>query len=123
MTWIKRKHWSKPNLPDSAFVEIKGFDDDSTKFGQIGDFCWDWSEDNECVISEYRLISNFGRIVSETKMTKTEVHVPYESVLLNFADESTAGLMMIWWEEFGIKKFTDWLAKVESGEYKYGDKE
>ena len=62
MTWIKRGNWSKPNLPDSAFVEIKGL-----------------------------------------------------------VDESTAGMMMIWWEKFGIKEFTVWLDEVESGEY--GDKE
>ena len=31
--------------------------------------------------------------------------------------------MMIWWEEFGLKNFTIWLDKVESGEYEYGDKD
>ena len=121
MTWIKRDNWLKPNLPDSAFVEIKGFDNECTKFGQVGDFCWDYPNDDECVISEYRLFSKFDKTVSETKMTKTEVRIPYESVLLNFADEQTAGMMMIWWEEFGLKNFTGWLGKVERGGY--GDKE
>ena len=121
MTWIERDSWLKPNLPDSAFVEVKGLVDESTKFGQVSDFCWDYSNDDECVISEYRLISSTSYEVSEVQQIKTTIQIPYESILLNFADEQTALLMRVWWEEFGLKDFTVWLGKVESGEY--GDKE
>ena len=111
--WIERKNWFKPNLPDFAFVEIKGHSGD-VKFGQVVDFCWDRDPDGEGTITHYRLISQFSSKIEELQSVPIKSRVPDDSVLLKFANIQNASLMMIWWEKFGILNFRKWLIELEN---------
>jgi hypothetical protein len=110
--WIERTHWSIP-VPLSAYVEICGRDKTQTKRGSATDFGWGYDPDGEGNIHFYRVLSTFQSTATELQTKSVEVRLPTDSIVMKLADESTCGLMMIWWEQKGAAEFYKWLDTLQ----------